>query len=260
MTAVRSLLVILLLAVSTSEAADYLEVRRATTIYEQPNKKSGKLADVAPGTTNKPALLELATTEKSHGYYSVHVPGTRKQGWIYTTYVRRHLGPEPHFTVYRRSLYKHWADADGDCQDTRQEVLIRDASGKVGYEKPRKCVVVKGQWLDPYTGKTFTEPRQLDIDHVVPLKNAHESGAWKWSTEKREEYANYLKDKRHLLAVLGSENRKKGAKGPDGYMPPDSAFRCDYVKEWIKIKREWGLSFSDHERRAIDRAGTGCVP
>jgi hypothetical protein len=118
--------------------------------------------------------------------------------------------------------------------------------------------VIKGQWIDPYTGKTFKEPRQLDVDHVVPLKSAHESGAWKWSAEKREEYANYLKDSRHLLAVQGSENRKKGAKGPDGYMPPDPTFRCDYVKEWVKIKRDWGLLFTDPERKTAEEISASC--
>jgi hypothetical protein len=258
MRSAQVLLTLLFLAVSAGEAADYLEVRREATIYEEPSKKSSVLAVVIPGQTAKPLLLELVAVDKSHGYYPVHVPDTRKKGWIYKTYVRRHPGPDPHYTVYRRSLYKHWVDADGDCQDTRQEVLIRDATGKVDFAKPRKCVVVRGQWLDPYTGMTFQEPRQLDIDHFVPLKNAHESGAWKWSAEKREEYANYLKDNRHLLAVKGSENRKKGAKGPDEYMPPDPAFRCDYVKEWVKIKRDWGLSLTDSEQRAVTEMNAGC--
>jgi len=258
MIVVRGLFVILLLAVYASEAADYLEVRRDATIYKEPNKKTDKLADVTPGEPSKPILLELVTIEKSHGYYSVFLPETRKQGWIYKTYVRRHPGPEPHYTAYRRSLYKHWVDADGDCQNTRQEVLIRDATGEVDFEKPRKCVVRKGQWLDPYTGKTFKEPRQLDVDHVVPLKNAHESGAWKWSAEKRQEYANYLIDKHHLLAVKNSENRKKGAKGPDGYMPPDTTYRCDYVKVWLKIKRDWDLSLSDLERKTIEEIRSAC--
>jgi hypothetical protein len=93
MIAVRVLFVVLLLAVSASEAADYLEVRRDATIYKEPNKKTDILAEVTPGEPDKPILLELVTTEKSHGYYSVFVPETRKQGWIYKTYVRRHPGP-----------------------------------------------------------------------------------------------------------------------------------------------------------------------
>jgi len=258
MLAVRTLFIVLMLVVSASEAADYLEVRREATIYKEPNKKSGNLAEVVPGESNKLFLLELVSTDKSHGYYQVYAPVTRKPGWIYKTYVRRHPGPDPHYTVYRRSLYKHWVDADGDCQDTRQEVLVRDATGKITFEKPRKCVVIRGQWLDPYTGTTFKEPRQLDVDHVVPLKNAHESGAWKWSAAKREEYANYLKDSRHLLAVKASENRKKGAKGPDDYMPPDTEFRCEYVKAWMKIKRDWDLSFTDPEWNAVSDINQHC--
>lgn len=121
-----------------------------------------------------------------------------------------------------------------------------------------RSVVVSGKWADPYTGETFKEPRQLDVDHVVPLKNAHESGAWKWSAEKREEYANFLKDRRHLLAVKASENRKKGYKAPDGYMPPDTSYRCDYVKEWVKIKKEWELSTTDQENSAIEKLKQRC--
>jgi hypothetical protein len=258
MRTAQAVLVILLLVIPTSQAAEYLEVRREATIYAEPAKSSTRLADVLQGESNKPLLLELVTVERSHGYYLVYLPDSRKQGWVYKTYVRRHPGPEPRREAYRRSLYKHWIDADGDCQDTRQEVLIRDATGKVDFEKPKKCNVVRGQWNDPYTGKIFREPRQLDVDHVVPLKNAHESGAWRWSAEKRQDYANYLIDNRHLLAVNGSENRKKGAKGPDEYMPPDPAFRCDYVQEWVKIKRDWGLSLTDPEKRAVADISVGC--
>lgn len=258
MRAAATMLVALCLAMPVGRAAEYLEVRREASVYAEPNKRSTPLAEVAPGQAGKPVLLELVTTEKSNGYYSVYFPESRKPGWIYKTSVRRHLGPEPRYTVYRRSLYKHWIDADGDCQDTRQEVLIRDATGKIEFAKPRKCTVVRGQWLDPYTGQSFREPRQLDIDHVVALKNAHESGAWKWSAAKRQEYANYLRDRQHLLAVKGSENRKKGAKGPDEYLPPDPAFHCDYVKEWVKIKRNWGLTLTDSERRAVADVSAGC--
>lgn len=258
MKALRAVLAALLLVSAASEAANYLEVRRDATIYAEPNKKSDKLAEVAPGQTSKPVLLTLVTTEKSNGYHQVKIPDSNKRGWIYKTYVRPHPGPDPRYTVYRRSDYKHWVDADGDCQNARDEVLIRDATGQVTFEKPRKCVVVGGMWVDPYTGETFKEPRQLDIDHVVPLKNAHESGAWKWSAEKRQEYANYLKDRQHLLAVKASENRKKGSKGPEGYLPPDTTYHCDYVKEWVKIKKDWGLSMTVPETHAVKEKRDSC--
>lgn len=258
MNALQACLVALLLVFTTSEAADYLEVRRTANIYAEPNKKSDKLKEVGSSKTGQPLLLTLATAQITNGYYQVQVPESRKKGWIYKTYVRRHPGPEPHYTVYRRSDYKHWIDANGNCQDTRNEVLIRDATGQVSFEQPKKCVVVSGKWVDPYTGETFREPRQLDIDHVVALKNTHESGAWKWSAGKRQEYANYLKDRDHLLAVMASENRKKGSKGPDGYLPPDPAYRCDYVKTWVKIKRDWELSSTESEQRTLKEITKTC--
>lgn len=252
-------LFLFLLISPAGQAAEYLEVKRETGIYAEPAKHSTKLMDVLPATAGQPFLLEIAGKERSHGYYSIYLPSGRKKGWIYKTYVRRHPGPEPRYTVYLRSLYKHWIDADNDCQDSRQEVLIRDSIGRVDFETAENCVVKHGQWVDPYTGESFREPRQLDIDHVVPLKNAHESGAWKWPAEKRQEFANYLADRRHLLAVKASENRKKGAKGPDRYMPPASAFHCDYVQEWVRIKRTWGLSLTASEQRAVTAISAGCV-
>ena len=87
---------------------------------------------------------------------------------------------------YDRLLYGSWVDEDGDCQNTRAEVLIRDNDfGVVEFKTLKQCHVVSGTWFDPYTGEVFQEASQLDIDHVVPLKNAHQSGAWAWSPEKK---------------------------------------------------------------------------
>lgn len=247
-----------LLISPVSQAAEYLEVKRAASIHAEPAKRSAKLLDVVPASAGRPLLFELASSTRSQGYYSIYLPNSGKKGWIYKTYVRRHPGPEPRYTVYLRSLYKHWIDVDNDCQDSRQEVLIRDSIGRVNLDTAQ-CVVKQGQWVDPYTGKSFREPRQLDVDHMVPLKNAHESGAWKWSAEKRQEFANYLADRRHLLAVKASENRKKGAKGPDRYLPPDSTLHCEYVQDWVRIKRTWGLSLTASEQRSVTKISASCA-
>lgn len=238
--------------------ADYIELRRSATVYEASNKDSRALAQLAPATGNQPLLLRLVTVTRTSGYYRVYLPDRAAEGWIYKTYVRRHPGPEPRRAPYKRSLYQHWIDEDRDCQDTRQEVLVRDAAAPVRFSGSRNCDVVRGEWLDPYTAATFREPRQLDVDHVVPLKNAHESGGWAWTKERRREYANYLVYERHLLAVKASENRRKADKGPDRYMPPDDAYRCGYVRTWVKIKRDWDLSMTSAEKSAVDRVLSGC--
>ena len=93
---------------------------------------------------------------------------------------------------YDRGDWKHWVDADGDCQDARQEVLIAESLVEVTFETDRKCRVETGRWFGAFTGVYTGDPGDLDIDHLVPLKNAHLSGGWIWDADMREEYANYL--------------------------------------------------------------------
>lgn len=252
MTRIRLLtLAWLLLFPLAALAADYLEVRREAAVYSEPSKSSTKLATVDPAERS-PYLLKLLTDKPVNGYYQVHLAKNNEKGWIYKTYVRRHQGQHPKYVAYKRTFYRHWIDEDGDCQDTRQEVLIRDASNnKVTFQDEQRCKVTQGTWPDPYTGKTFRDPKALDVDHVVPLKNAHESGAWTWSAERKKQYANYLQYEKHLLAVSASENRKKGDKGPDRYMPPNAAYHCEYVKVWTQIKRDWELEMTEAEGQAV---------
>jgi len=177
--------------------------------------------------------------------------------------------------AYDRDHWKHWVDDDDDCMDTRQEVLIRDSDGPVMIDrkvnsagKRKECRTHQGTWVDPYTYKdtqelsdengNFKVSESLDVDHVVPLKNAHLSGGWSWPVWKKEEYANFLEDKNHLLAVSASENRIKGAKGPEEYMPPAENYHCDYLKIWVKIKINWKLSMNTNEADFIHNKLKSC--
>ncbi len=163
------------------------------------------------------------------------------------------------YEPYKRSLYPHWIDADWDCQNTRAEVLIRDDDDQVvQFKTANRCRVVAGTWHDPYSGLTFNDASKIDVDHVVPLKNAHESGAWAWDRSTRRAYANYLGYRNHLLAVSARENRRKGAKGPDQYLPPNQAFRCEYVHSWLEIKKRWQLGVPSAEMAAIKQVLASC--
>ena len=152
---------------------------------------------------------------------------------------------------YDRDLYNHWIDADQDCQDTRQEVLIEESQIPVTYKTDKQCSVASGQWLDPYTDTVFTDPGDLDVDHVVPLKEAHISGAHLWDSEKKEQYANDLEEEGHLIAVWLSANRSKGAKDPAEWVPPYTPFHVEYAKIWIQIKSKWELSYDAAEIEAL---------
>jgi len=97
----------------------------------------------------------------------------------------------------------------------------------------------------------YATPSKLDADHVVPLMEAHESGAWAWSKEKKKRYANYLKDKNHIIAVSLHANRSKKQRDPAEWMPTNRSFQKQYARIWIKIKNNWGLSADPEELRVL---------
>ena len=157
----------------------------------------------------------------------------------------------PDIPEYDHSQWKHWADADGDCQDTRQEVLIRESLSEVTFETDGRCLVETGWWHGAFTRTRVNNPSELDIDHRVPLQNAHQSGGWAWPTEKKEEYANHLDLQLHLVAVAASVNRSRGAKGPEEWRPPDEVFWCEYAQYWSAVKAKWELTMTGEEANAV---------
>lgn len=137
------------------------------------------------------------------------------------------------------------------CLNVRGLVLVRDAHGEVTYDDENKCRVVSADWIDPYTHEEIHSAEDMQIDHVVPLKDAYTSGAWEWSNPKRCNYANFLGNNFHLLPVLGTENNKKSDSAPDEYIPPYKDFVCQYILDWLKIKSIWNLKMSEEEANGI---------
>ena len=162
--------------------------------------------------------------------------------------------------AYDRGDWKHWTDADGDCQDTRQEVLIAESSAPVTFTDEQSCRVAMGRWMAPYTGEVVEDPAKLDVDHMVPLANAHLSGAFAWDPRLKELYANNLAYPGHLIAVTASANRSKGRKGPDEWRPPNRVYWCQYASDWVAIKTEWGLTATAAEAAALRQMLAGCKP
>lgn len=147
---------------------------------------------------------------------------------------------------YKRSLFIHWSDLDGNGCDTREEVLKRDSISKPQVD-PYRCYVVAGDWYSKYDGKTLSDRSDVDIDHVVALKEAWDSGAWAWSTSQRQAFANDLTDRRTLIAVTDRVNMSKSDKDPSNWMPPLKSYWCAYLGDWISIKARWGLSMDQSE-------------
>ena len=117
---------------------------------------------------------------------------------------------------YDRDDWRQWVDDDGDCQNARHETLIEESRIAVTFTNEERCSVSTGEWLDPFTGDILTSARDLDVDHMVPLSNAHRSGAWAWDDARRRAYANDLSYANHLIAVTNSVNRAKSDQRPRG--------------------------------------------
>lgn len=151
---------------------------------------------------------------------------------------------------YDRDLFRHWVDDDGDDCDTRQEVLIRDSRSAPQIDLYR-CKVIAGDWYSPYDGAVWENPSDVDIDHVVALKEAWDSGAWQWSNEKRRAFANDLTDSRSLMAVTDSVNQSKGDRDPSQWLPPRRDYHCTYISLWLSVKARWSLAVDSSEAGMI---------
>ena len=153
--------------------------------------------------------------------------------------------PDP----YDRSLFRHWVDEDGDGCNARREVLIAEA-----IEAPTigdRCDLIGGLWYSAFDGVTTDDDSSFDVDHMVPLSEAWDSGANEWSSERRRAFANDLDLPQALIAVSASSNRSKGDKDPADWLPPLRSYHCQYVEDWVRVKVKWELSVDQREFSAI---------
>ncbi len=159
-------------------------------------------------------------------------------------------------TPYNRKDWPHWIDADGDCQNTRQELLIATSRKPVQFKDSRHCIVISGEWYGVYTGKTFTKASDVDIDHIVPLAHAHRHGADKWTKAQRRAFAN---DFENLLVVDDTVNQSKSDQAPHEWLPPLKSYWCEYGKRWNYIKNKYHLWYERQERITLNKLAETCL-
>ena len=165
-------------------------------------------------------------------------------------------------TGYERDLFgSPWSDVDRNGCDTRNDILARDLSVRV-FEDPRdRCVIIEGILIDPFSGERIEFVRgrvtslAVQIDHVVSLSNAWQTGAFRWSEEKRRRFAN---DPLNLVAVKGSLNAQKGDGDAATWLPPRKSYRCDYIARQIAVKSKYGLRITSPEKEAMARILRRC--
>jgi hypothetical protein len=162
-------------------------------------------------------------------------------------------------TGYARSQFPHWSDPDRNGCDARNDTLKRDLTDITYKVGTRDCKVIAGQLLDPFSNKviTFSTTKVvIDIDHVVALSNAWQTGAAYFDKNKRSQIAN---DPLNLLAVDSKLNRQKGDGDAATWLPPSKAFRCEYVARQVAVKAKYGLWVTQPEKVAIDKILSTCV-
>ena len=162
-------------------------------------------------------------------------------------------------TGYTRAQFPTWSDLDRNGCDTRNEILNRDLTMVSFKAGTRDCKVISGSLIDPYSGKVivFSSTKStIDIDHVVALSNAWQTGAAYFDKTKRQQIAN---DPLNLLAVDYSLNRQKGDGDAATWLPPLKSYRCDYVARQIAVKAKYGLWVTSPEKDAIVKILEKCV-
>ncbi|AUH40552.1 HNH endonuclease family protein [Streptomyces sp. CMB-StM0423] len=157
---------------------------------------------------------------------------------------------------YNRDLFRHWVDDDKDGCDTRAEVLIAEAIEAP--EVDSRCRITGGRWYSYYDDTYVDGARGLDIDHLVPLAEAWDSGASGWSAERRKEYANDLGADDSLVAVTARSNRSKSDQDPSTWWVPAEQASCEYLQQWVKTKHRWDLTADTAELAALNERAARC--
>ena len=162
---------------------------------------------------------------------------------------------------YDRDAYQPggWGDADGDGCNTREEVLIAEARSITQVDQA--CRPIDGTWWSWYDEVELDDPGEVQIDHMVPLLEAHQSGASEWASPRRVDFANDLGNPAALAAVSASSNQDKRAQDPAEWRPPSRAAWCQYARDWTMVKVRWALTADPAEIAALrEMLGTCMLP
>jgi extracellular deoxyribonuclease len=247
----------------TVSAQDSEQTPTVTEVGESPEENNADTSTTHQGSQVRPGTVTIVNPDTS----SVEPQGTTPIGSDEASEALRILntlpvkGRAPKTGYSRAQFGDAWSDIDHNGCDTRNDILNRDLTAKQ-HKNSRGCVVISGILNDPYTGKIINFIRgkdtseQVQIDHVVALSDAWQSGAQEISAQERLQLAN---DPENLLAVDGPANQQKSDSDAATWLPANASFRCSYVARQIRVKAKYHLWVKPAEKEAMINVLTPCT-
>ena len=247
----------------TVSAQESEQTPTVTEVGESPEENNADTSTAHPGSQIRPGTVTIVNPDTS----SVEPQGTAPIGSDEASEALRILntlpvkGRAPKTGYSRAQFGDAWSDIDHNGCDTRNDILNRDLTAKQ-HKNSRGCVVISGILNDPYTGKVINFMRgkdtseQVQIDHVVALSDAWQSGAQEISAQERLQLAN---DPENLLAVDGPANQQKSDSDAATWLPANASFRCSYVARQIRVKAKYHLWVKPAEKEAMINVLTPCT-
>ena len=215
----------------------------------------------APAEVNTTPPTELVPSETVEAVAEEVSPVNVGTGALATVDNLTVKGRAPKTGYSRDQFGQSWADVDRNGCDTRNDILRRDLTN-VNYKDNSTCVIASGVLeVDPYTGQRIDWLRgektssAVQIDHVVALSDAWQKGAQQWTPEVRQQFAN---DPLNLIAADGPANQSKGDGDTATWLPPNNAYRCEYVARQVAVKHKYGVWVTDAEQQAMRDVLTTC--
>lgn len=247
----------------TVSAQDSEQTPTVTEVGESPEENNTDTSTAHQGSQVRPGTVTIVNPDTS----SAEPQGTAPIGSDEASEALRILntlpvkGRAPKTGYSRAQFGDAWSDIDHNGCDTRNDILNRDLTAKQ-HKNSRGCVVISGILNDPYTGKVINFMRgkdtseQVQIDHVVALSDAWQSGAQEISAQERLQLAN---DPENLLAVDGPANQQKSDSDAATWLPANASFRCSYVARQIRVKAKYHLWVKPAEKEAMINVLTPCT-
>ena len=247
----------------TVSSQDSEQTPTVTEVGESPEENNTDTSTAHQGSQIRPGTVTIVNPDTS----SAEPQGTTPIGSDEASEALRILntlpvkGRAPKTGYSRAQFGDAWSDIDHNGCDTRNDILNRDLTAKQ-HKNSRGCVVISGILNDPYTGKVINFMRgkdtseQVQIDHVVALSDAWQSGAQEISAQERLQLAN---DPENLLAVDGPANQQKSDSDAATWLPANASFRCSYVARQIRVKAKYHLWVKPAEKEAMINVLTPCA-